>query len=535
MQLTRTVNKDVIRKVMVPSILINLLSLAVPLTVLQIYDRILPNQSYGTATLLIVGACTAVLLESLVRFVRSWLLSAAASNTEKATFDDLVKRVAESKPNELRNLGAAGVDNGLSSISKVREWYSGGIVAGFIDLPFAILFLALVYYIGGNLVIVPVLVWGIASVIVWLASMKSKRLGEIASQKEQERKGFMLLLGQTLQGIKRQAVESRLYNQFKRSNDAKFLSKSSEEQQNAFALEFIQLASLMTSVVIVITGSLWVLSGELTTGGLAACSILSGRAVAPLSALIGIRVKLNTIHTANQSIKHIQSLPSELTNNQTAITTESLTISSLTAHRYGHQYTASLSVEKGQIVHLSSEDRHIDSYFAGIIGGVDEPVSGTLELNHNRCSFHELSNVTSYVGSKGQLVSGTLLDNLCGFDPERTDRAREYAHKLGLGSKLSQLSDGLETKVGHTLSSPLSMGNIKLLNLATQLAAPSAIVVLDKPDSSLDLDGLAALNRVLQEEKAQERIIVLVTHHPALIDLADKKVVVTQSEQGVAA
>lgn len=535
MQLTRTVNKDVIRKVMVPSVLINLLSLAVPLTVLQIYDRILPNQSYGTATLLIAGACTAVLLESLIRFVRSWLLSAAASNTEKATFDDLVTRVAESKPNELRHLGAAGVDNGLSSISKVREWYSGGIVAGFIDLPFALLFLALVYYIGGSLVIVPIVVWGTASVIVWLASMKSKQLGEIASQKEQERKGFMLLLGQTLQGIKRQAVESRLYSQFKRSNDARFLSKSSEEQQNAFALEFIQLASLMTSVVIVITGSLWVLNGDLTTGGLAACSILSGRAVAPLSALIGIRVKLNTIHTANQSIQHIQSLPSQQRNTPTSVAIESLVISNLTAHRYGHHYAASLSIDKGEIIHLSSEERHIDSYLAGIIGGVDEPVSGTLEMNHNACQFHELSNAASYVGVKGQLISGTLLDNLCGFDPERTDRARDYAQQLGLGSKLSQLSEGLETKVGHTPSSPLSMGNIKLLNLATQLAAPSAIIVLDKPDSSLDLDGLAALTQVLKEEKAQGRMIVLVTHHPSLIDLADKQVVITQCEQGVAA
>lgn len=222
MQLTRTVNKDVIKRVLVPSILINLLSLAVPLTVLQIYDRILPNQSYGTATVLIAGACVAVLLEALIRFVRSWLLSAAASNTEKNTYDDLVKKITLANADALRKVGAAGVDNALSSTSKVREWYSGGIVAGFIDLPFALLFLSLVYYIGGTLVVVPIVVWLAATVIVWAASLKSKRLGDVASSKEQERRGFMLLLGQNLQGIKRQAVESRLYSQFKRSNDAKF-------------------------------------------------------------------------------------------------------------------------------------------------------------------------------------------------------------------------------------------------------------------------------------------------------------------------
>ncbi|TMO82778.1 hypothetical protein [Pseudoalteromonas spongiae] len=83
--MTQAINKDVIKQVAIPSVLIKLLSLAVPLTVLQIYDRILSNQSYGTATLLILGATTAVLLEAFIRYVRSWLLSAAASNTERNT------------------------------------------------------------------------------------------------------------------------------------------------------------------------------------------------------------------------------------------------------------------------------------------------------------------------------------------------------------------------------------------------------------------------------------------------------------------
>ncbi|USD34171.1 MULTISPECIES: ABC transporter transmembrane domain-containing protein [Vibrio] len=534
MQLTQTINKDVIGRVMVPSILINLLSLAVPLTVLQIYDRILPNQSYGTATLLIVGACTAVLLESFIRYVRSWLLSAAASNTEKETFDQLVSAVTNAKPNELRMLGASSVDNGLSSISRVKEWYSGGMVSGFIDFPFALLFLGLVYYIGSSLVLVPIAVWVLASAVVWLASIKSKRLGEDALEKEQDRKGFMLLLGQTLQGIKRQAVESRLYRQFKRTNDERFLSKSSEEQQNAFALEFIQLASLMTSVVIVITGSIWVLDGDLTTGGLAACSILSGRAIAPLSALIGMRVKLNSIHSANQAIGRIRNLPQHSFEVGDIKSVNAIAVCNLTAQRYSHTYSVSFEMARGEIIHLSSDERHIDSFFAGVIPGVDGAQSGDFLINHDSASIESLSSISSYAGVKGQLVSGSLLDNLCGFDPERTERAQQYAQKLGVSSKLAQLSDGLETKVGHAFSSPLSMGDIKLLNLAAQLAATSPLVVLDRPDASLDLDGLEALNRVLREEKTQGRMIVLVSHHPAIIELTDRTMIV-EEKQGAAA
>ena len=80
-------------RVLLPSLLINILSLAVPLTVLQIYDRILPNQSYGTATLLISGAFLAVVMEAFLRFVRAWLLAAAASNTEQTTYKTLLQKL----------------------------------------------------------------------------------------------------------------------------------------------------------------------------------------------------------------------------------------------------------------------------------------------------------------------------------------------------------------------------------------------------------------------------------------------------------
>ena len=144
MPVTSVQNKGVVRKVLLPSLLINLLSLAVPLTVLQIYDRILPNQSYGTATLLLAGATLAVGMGSTHTFVRTWLLSAAASNTEKATYQTLVERVTTASSSHLRKLGVGGVEEGLGSVSKVKDWYSGGIISGFIDLPFALIFLGLV-------------------------------------------------------------------------------------------------------------------------------------------------------------------------------------------------------------------------------------------------------------------------------------------------------------------------------------------------------------------------------------------------------
>lgn len=524
-------NKGVVGKVLLPSLLINLLSLAVPLTVLQIYDRILPNQSYGTATLLLAGATLAVAMEALIRFVRTWLLSAAASNTEKATYQTMVERVTNASSSHLRHLGVGGVEEGLGSVPKVKDWYSGGVIAGFIDLPFALIFLGLVAYIGGELVAIPLAVWLITLGIVWLSSIRVKSLSEEASQDEQERKAFLILLSQTIQGIKRQAVESRIFNQFKSLNNVRSQSKAREEEQNAFAQECIQLAALATSVLLVITGSLWVLDGQLTTGGLAACSILSGRAVAPLSALVGVRIKLNSIHSANQAIEKLSDLslsePSDSEHAENHLSDfEVLEIKQATVERYGELAHADVTLNKGELVLLESEDRHTNSHLLSSIAGIDDLKAGECFINGAAVSISSVTNITAYCGVKGQLVSGTILDNLCGFDPERTHSASDYAKRLGLTKEITRLPDGLETQIGHTSASLLSMGNVKMLNIATQLASGKPIIMLERPDSSLDLDALGNLAKVLEEELAAGRTILMVSYHSKLRELANRIITV---------
>ncbi|NRF31579.1 ABC transporter transmembrane domain-containing protein [Vibrio coralliilyticus] len=526
MPVTSVQSKGVVRKVLLPSLLINLLSLAVPLTVLQIYDRILPNQSYGTATLLLAGATLAVAMEALIRFVRTWLLSAAASNTEKATYQTLVERVTTASSSHLRKLGVGGVEEGLGSVSKVKDWYSGGIIAGFIDLPFALIFLGLVAYIGGELVAIPVAVWVITLGIVWLSSIRVKSLSEEASKDEQDRKAFLILLSQTIQGIKRQAVESRIFNQFKSLNNVRSQSKAKEEEQNAFAQECIQLAALATSVLLVITGSLWVLDGQLTTGGLAACSILSGRAVAPLSALVGVRIKLNSIHSANQAIEKLGDLSlSESAGSELNFSDfETLEIKQASVERYGELASTNVTLNKGELVLLESEDRHINSHLLSSIAGIDDLAAGECFINGEAVSSASVAQATAYCGVKGQLVSGTILDNLCGFDPERTQSANDYAVRLGLTKEITRLPDGLETQIGHTSASLLSMGNIKMLNIAAQLASGKPVIMLERPDSSLDLNALGNLVKVLEEEVLAGRTILMVSYHAKLREIASRTI-----------
>jgi len=521
-------------RVLLPSLLINILSLAVPLTVLQIYDRILPNQSYGTATLLISGAFLAVVMEAFLRFVRAWLLAAAASNTEQITYKTLLQKLRTVSPQQLRTVSVGSVQEGLNSVGKVKEWYSGGVVAGFIDLPFAIIFLGLVYYIGGVLVLVPLVVWLITLMVVLFTSFKVKRVSEQAAKDDLQRRAFLGGLISTLQGIKRQAIESRIYQQFKVQNHQRYASKTVEEQKNAFAQECIQLAALATSVILVIIGSLWVLSGELTTGGLAACSILSGRAVAPLSALMGIRIKLNTIHAAKHAIETLNQLESVQTPLPFSDAFNRMTLSDIKKTHYHKSYALNAEIFRGDIVLIQSEQIHADSNMLSSLAGVDSFTSGSVEVDKETISAVTLSASTAFCPAKGQLIAGSILDNLCGFNVDNTTRAIDYAQQFGLDSVITKLSEGLETKIGHSASSPFSMGSIKRIALVTQFARQLPIVMLDRPDASLDMDSINKLVTTLQREAALGRTILIVSYHPQLVALATKTIQVNEQTASVA-
>ncbi|MCK5820206.1 MAG: hypothetical protein KAH18_13430 [Psychromonas sp.] len=517
-----------IRSVLLPSLLINILSLAVPLTVLQIYDRILPNHSYGTATLLISGAFLAVAMEAFLRFVRAWLLAAAASNTEQSTYKTLLQKLHLASPQQLRTVGIGGVQEGLNSVGKVKEWYSGGLISGFIDFPFAIIFLSLVFYIGGELVLIPITVWLITLAVVLFTSFKIKNLSEQAAKDELAHRSFLRLLILTLHGIKRQAVESRIYLQFKERNHQRYASKAIEERESAMTQEFIQLAALATSVILVIIGSLWVLSGELTSGGLAACSILSGRAVAPLSALVGIQIKLNTMHAARASIESLNQLGSNHLSSPIPETFKNISLNDVTASHYQTEHTLNADITRGDIVLIKSDHINIDSYMLANLAGIDDLPAGNIMIDGLESSLSALCASSAYCPAKGQLIAGSILDNLCGFNAENTTRAIHYTQQLGLDSVITKLSDGLETKIGHAHSDPFSMGSIKRITLVTQLARELPILMLDRPDVSLDIESINKLVTTLKNEAELGRTIFMVTYHPQLMALATKNSQVTQ-------
>ncbi|CAM3086540.1 ABC transporter transmembrane domain-containing protein [Vibrio rarus] len=524
---SQTSKKITMLRVLPSSLLINLLSLVIPLVMLQIYDRILPNQSYGTAFLLLGGSTIAILIDAFLRYVRSWMLGAAAVNTEHSTYNLIIDHLNKASTEQIRRLKPGILQESLKGIGLIKDFYSGGFIAGLIDVPFAVIFLALICYIGGNLVFIPIVVWTITFAFVWLFTQKSSEHSKIAAYSEQDRMNFLILVFAFFDGVKKHAFESKTYRYFRQLNQTRYLSVAESERQVSVAQELIQIAAMGTSVAVVLIGSLNVLAGDLTSGGLAACSILSGRAVAPLSALMGLRLRYSSFIVANESVSDL--LSQLQTDQSTAVEftdLNTLQANEVRFNRFNEQYSYSFTLTKGQAVVLSHDDEDLCSSAVAAFAGLDTLTSGDFLWNEERFISDQFAwrRKVSFVPIGPSLVSGSLMDNICGFNSQRLDEANLLVNALGLNKVVSDLSDGMETKVGFNIGTKLSRGGIKLVALVAQLSQDTPIVVLDRPEKDLDIESLQRLSEVLKYYLSLGRSFIMNTENDILLGLTSQHI-----------
>ncbi|MEM6189540.1 ABC transporter transmembrane domain-containing protein [Shewanella scandinavica] len=503
-------------ELLLSSTLINVLSLALPFTMLQIYDRILPNEAYGTASVLAIGVGIAILLELLLRYIRSWLLALNASNYELQTTTQFVDRLMKADYHHVEQLGAGKILHGITSIATMREIYSGQAAVALMDFPFVIIFLALVAYIGGPLVFIPILVWGIAGVGVWQIGKKLAIATRELAISEDERTRLLILVLSGLTTAKALALESRITSAYKKINYQRLAQQNEVDWLSSKLQEWIQGASQATTLALVLIGCFEVLNGDLTTGGLAACSILAGRAVAPLSAIGSLKAKFVTAQSAMQDVNEIIASPPESLNGN-KIYHQKLPSGSIQFDQVSAQQTGAklkhinLTIPAGSLVTVTSNPLTHASLLLSTVGGYHQVTEGAIKIDSIPLTEHdplEYRQSISYVSPWATLFAGSILDNLTLFRHEREAYAMVLADKLGLSATIAQLPAGYQTLVGNNDSQMLNKGAIKLIAIVRALAQSPSILLLDEPMVSLDADSQQRLLALLLELKNHITLIV---------------------------
>jgi ABC-type bacteriocin/lantibiotic exporter with double-glycine peptidase domain len=505
----------------------NVLALALPLALLQVYDRIVPNQAQGTAEVLFSVVLVALLADGFLRFVRFRTLAHIGARFEFASTERLVERLFGARLAELRDVGAGRLRSAISALSQSRELYTGQGLLPFFDAPFGVIFLLLVWYLGGSLVLAPIAILvllGIAA--LWSGRRQRKGLTDLAAA-EQDRTG---LIGEAFAGLethKTLGLAGPLFQRFADVEARRADATQRTERSSGLFTDLSQIGSQAGTLAIALFGSLVVLRGDMTTGGLAACSILGGRGIGALLGMLGALSRRQAARAAEEQVARLLTLTPRDEAAPAAIVAGhgplGLRFNDVSVRRPGAEVSSiNGEIRPGAIVALDLERRADMELLLQAAAGLELPDEGTIELlpGDGADRSGPLPMQAAFVPARPALFAGSILDNLSLFDRRLRTRARELSAEIGLTEIADRLPRGLRTEIGYETLPVLPEGAIKRIGICRALIREPGLLALQSPGRWLDSDGVARLTAMLDARRGTMTVL-LATGDQKLIDLAD--------------
>jgi len=362
-------------------------------------------------------------------------------------------------------------------------------------------------------------------VAVGVARSTAQALHDVeAAQLERRKLGWGIFLG--ISAAKGMAAESLLTRRYRDAVGPVMDATARVENRMAVLSENGALLAQLSTIGILTAGAFMVVAGELTTGGLAACTLLAGRSVGPtMGALLYLSRRGQRLE-AEERIDKVLSLPAAPVwageeGERRLFTGGTIVLSGQALHRYG----GSVSVPQGTFVHVDVPNSPVSSMTLGTIVRLEDSLGLSVTFDGRPSSAYDplsFRQGVTLAGARGDLVRGTLLDNLTLFSPRYEAAAIELSERLGLGLFVDGLRQGFMTPVGPGGANIVSSGIGARIGLVRALVRQPLVLCLDNADDSLDLEGVRRLCDVLKELKRHTTVFI-VSSAPALLQLADVK------------
>lgn len=532
------VKADKIRQsiVVLATIFINILGLVFPLFLLQIYDRIIPNQSTGSLIVLVFIVLGAVFFEIILKILRAIIISWNDIRTEYLTQKTMMSRLMLKDYNSYASKGIGDYLERFRSISQLRNSLSGKNLIGIIEIPFAIFFVCLVGYLGKWLVLVPICILG---VLAYLYLVKSRELHIEMSDKdniEDKRSNFLLEIFNNMASIKSLAVEKLLLRRYERLQGQTTEINYDIRKKSIFLQTAISTISQLNTVAIVAIGAILVIKGDMTVGGLAACTLLSNKMIQPMNQFFSTE---NKEKSHAEEIERIREYTGEQKVKDNVLRSVIQAGSLAFKHvdfAYGDKPVlkdVSFNVEAKQTIAICGDSASGKSTLLNLIAGIEKPTAGEVLIDGQDINNYDNTNLKSeivYLNQDHYIFTGTILENLTMFNEDLTSKAYTLAKELKLEPIITRLSKGYQTVVGATSAEVLSPGIRQLIAIVRALVVHKAkIVLFDEANMALDIPSDMNLLEFLKALK-QQCTLVLVSYRPSVIRLADKKYYLNKDE-----
>jgi ATP-binding cassette subfamily C protein LapB len=496
----------------------------------------LPAQAYGTAAFLVVGVGLAIVLEGVLRYGRMSMFARLGAHYEADATTQVVERLLNVDIAVAEKHGTAAIADDLRSISQVRDFWTGQSGVALYELPFVFIYLALIFYVGGWLVLIPVLLFVVAIVIALFLNPGIDRLAHAVDRADRSRRDFLWTVFAAIDDVKSSGAEGTVSAAYRRHNE-RYLNCSAElEIRMGWIRENAAAFGQLSTVLIVAFGAGLVVAGQLTTGALAACTMLAGRSIGPAMASLGYWSQLARTNEAQARVDKLLNLSHNIglavTDSKVAKTPKivrgEIRIDAPT------MFATPVTIASGEVIHLSTVETPLASKLLSIISGMTHDptvrvsVDGYAVNEYERDSYRD---AVVLVTRQSALIPGSILNNLTLFDSRYNADARALCEALGLQSYLDKLRYGILTDVGPGTAEHLDEGLYQRIALIRAFLRKPKILLLDHAASGIDLDGIKKLAELIKSLRGHTTIIIS-TYKESLIVATTRQLQVGVANQG---
>ena len=522
--------KQIVFSVLIASLIINLLSLAFPIALLQIYNRVIPNYAINTLIVLFFFVVIAMILELILRLLRSTITLWSDAKFEHHFSFKIISAILNLPIEIYHKRGIGTYIEHARQLTRIRNFYTGQALTSLLNVPFIVIFLALIAMLAGWLVLAPLLVMLIFLIITMRLASRLKKYYDKEILLDEQLNNFLIDIFANIHTLKALALETQISRKFEKVYRHQF-----KKQPISLYQHYLQINKLLGSqfimIVTVIAGAPLVVTGYFTMGVLAACIILSSRCIQPLNEIFNVWIRLQITKIAHRQLDIAINFPSENKDNQQVLTNfqgniefKNVELHSETTKQVLFK-NLNFSIKAGQFIVIPASREAGRTALLNLLTLNVKPVQGEITLDN--IPITSLTQVSvrkyiRYISPQSEVFQGSIIENLSLFDKNNIARAKDIAAALGLNEYIQTFADGYDSFVDSQSAHLLPHGIKQLVKLASAFADQSCqVMLLDEASSGLDVNLHQKLIQFLKKIKGMKTII-FVTESPDVLQLADE-------------
>jgi len=532
-------------QVILATFIINFLALVSSLYVMNVYDRVIPNQAYETLWVLSIGVMLAILFEFLAKMIRGHLTDIAGKKADLIISSAIFRRMMALRLAN-RPTSAGSYANNLREFESVREFMTSASLLVLVDLPFLLLFITVIFIVGGKLAIVPAIIIPIVIIVGFIVQRPLSRYINESMKESSQRQGLAVEALEGIETLKTNNATGWAQERWD-AYTAKTSASSIKVKDTAnFMINFSVAMQQLNTVFLVLFGTYLIhnenTAERITMGALIAAVILSGRALSPLAQVAGLATRFQQAKLALEGLNNIIERPIERVPERKYISPSNIQ-GNITFENTCFQYqedckpavsNLNLQIRAGEKIGILGRIGSGKSTMLKLASGLYDGSTGNVMLDNidmRQIDPNFLRSQILLLSQSPRLFLGTLRENM---DLARSDgyssdqELLEALQRFGLDKIIRSHPKGLDMPLGED-GLGLSGGQKQIIALARMTLRNPRIVLLDEPTTGLD-QATERMSLQAISQWAQDKTLLVVTHRPQVLQIVNRIIVMDEGK-----